>query len=148
MIFLKKKKRKATRITSLIGQGSEITGDIHFSGCIQVDGSLHGNIRSDNDGSSVLLLSELGSIKGEVKAPYLVINGAIQGNVYGYEHVELATNACIAGNVYYALISIANGAEVNGQLVHGVDESVQSTAKDTTEKDAQPVLSDEPYVNH
>lgn len=118
-----KKKRKATRVTTFVGQRTEILGDVHFTGCIQVDGVIKGNVTADGDGSSALSLTELGSIQGEVKAPYLELNGSVQGDVYAYEHVELAAKACITGNVYYTLIEMANGAQVNGQLVHGAGES-------------------------
>lgn len=127
-MFFGKKKRRATRITTLIGQRTEIKGDINFTGCIQIDGTISGNVTADNDGSSVLLLSDLGSIKGEVRAPYLVINGAVQGDVYGYEHVELANKACIAGDVYYALLEMTKGAEMNGNLVHGMGEQEAALA--------------------
>ncbi len=48
----------------------------------------------------------------------MVLNGTIIGNVQGSRHIELAAKARIQGNVYYSLIEVAIGAEVNGNLVH------------------------------
>ena len=59
-----------------------------------------------------------GEIEGEVRSPYVVINGIVNGDVHGSRHVELLSNAKIKGNVYYNLVELAVGAEVNGKLVH------------------------------
>ena len=62
--------------------------------------------------------SEYGEIEGEVSSPYVVINGVVNGDVHASRHVELLSNAKIKGNVYYNLVELAVGAEVNGKLVH------------------------------
>jgi len=117
-MFGKRKRRKATSLDSLIGQNSQISGDLKFSGGLHVDGSVRGSVSADDDDSSVLTLSDRGTIEGDVRVPYAVINGVIVGDVHVRQHVELAANARIEGNVYYNLIEMAMGAEVNGQLVH------------------------------
>lgn len=111
-------RHKAARVVTLIGQGTELRGDLHFSGGIHIDGAVKGNVIADGDAGSVLTLSEHGSIEGEVRVPNIRLNGTVVGNVYGSEHVELAPQARITGNVYYNLIEMAIGAEVNGNLVH------------------------------
>lgn len=118
-MFNKKKKAvKATRIDTLIGQHTHIKGDISFSGGLRIDGSVAGNINATGDTESVLTLSEQGAVEGEIRVPNLIINGSISGNVYASEHVELASKAKINGNVYYHLLEMAMGCEVNGQMIH------------------------------
>ena len=112
------KKRKAGKINTLLGQQTEIQGDIRFSGGLHVDGTVKGNVSADNDGRSMLSLSESGVIEGAVSVPYVVLNGTVAGDVLSSEHVELAAKARITGNVHYNLLEMAIGAEVNGQLVH------------------------------
>jgi cytoskeletal protein CcmA (bactofilin family) len=112
------KQKKSKQIDSLIGQDSEVKGDIVFTGWLHVDGTVRGNILSDNESGSTLTLSEQGFIEGEVHVPNVIINGRVSGDVYACEHVELAVNAKVKGNVYYKLIEMAMGAEVNGNLVH------------------------------
>lgn len=123
MFSKKKKVVKATRIDTLIGQHTHIKGDVSFSGGLRIDGSVAGNINATGDAESVLTLSEQGSIEGEIRVPNLVINGTILGDVYTSEHVELASKAKIKGNVYYHLLEIAMGCEVNGQLIHVSDKN-------------------------
>ena len=117
--LLKKfRNKKTTRIDSLIGQNTEIQGEIKFSGGVHIDGKIQGKVVGENDGSSLLSQSEYGDIEGEVRSPYVVINGIVNGDVHGSRHVELLSNAKIKGNVYYNLVELAVGAEVNGKLVH------------------------------
>jgi cytoskeletal protein CcmA (bactofilin family) len=112
------RKRRATTIDTLIGQHTQVLGDVKFSGGLHIDGTIHGNVFAENDGHSMLSLSERGTIEGEVNVPYVILNGVVIGDVHSAEHVELSSRARVTGNVYYNLIEMAIGAEVNGKLVH------------------------------
>lgn len=114
----KKKPKTTARIETLIGQHTEIRGDVVFSGGLHVDGTVKGNVIAEGGAESVLSLSERGTIEGEVRVPNIMINGAVIGDVYAENHIELAPQARVKGNVYYSLIEMAMGAEVNGNLVH------------------------------
>ena len=114
----RKTTRRTASIGTLIGPGTEVFGDIRFSGGLHVEGAIQGNVIAENDGRSLLSLNEHGRIEGEVNVPYVVINGTVVGDVHGGEHVELSSKARVTGNVYYNLIEMAIGAEVNGKLVH------------------------------
>ncbi len=117
-MFGKKKAFSAARIDTLVGQGTEINGDLVFSGGLHVDGKINGNVVAEEGSSAILILSEFGRIEGEVTVPNMVLNGEIVGDVYGSIRVELAPKSRIKGSVYYNLIEMAIGAEVNGGLVH------------------------------
>jgi cytoskeletal protein CcmA (bactofilin family) len=112
------RKFKSGRVLTVIGPGTEIHGDISFSGGLHVDGIIKGNITGDHAGSALLSLSELGMIEGEVRVPIAVLNGAVLGNVYASERVELAPKSKVTGDVTYNLIEMSVGAEVNGRLLH------------------------------
>lgn len=111
------KKRKPSKVDSLIGQQSRVLGDIRFGGGLHIDGMIKGNVQSDTDERATLIVSDRGSIEGEVRVPYIILHGLVHGDVYANEHIELASTARVEGNVYYALIEMAMGAEVNGKLV-------------------------------
>lgn len=113
-----KRKRRTSRIDTLVGQNTTIHGDMKFTGGLHVEGTIEGNVIAENDGQSMLQLSEQGRIVGEVNVPYVILNGEVRGDVRSTEHVELLSRARVTGNVYYNLIEMAIGAEVNGKLVH------------------------------
>ncbi|MDH5426491.1 MAG: polymer-forming cytoskeletal protein [Gammaproteobacteria bacterium] len=115
------KKRSSMKVETLVGRNTELQGDIHFTGGLHVDGVIKGNVTAESGTSSVLRLSEHGRIEGEVHVPHISLNGTVNGDVHATEGVELASHARVNGNVYYKLIEMAMGAEVNGNLVHESD---------------------------
>ena len=50
-LLKKYKNKKTTRIDSLIGQNTEIQGEIRFSGGVHIDGIIKGKLIGENDGT-------------------------------------------------------------------------------------------------
>ena len=142
------KRRKTVKIQTLIGQHTELQGDVRFSGGLHVDGVIKGNVIAENDSNSMLTLSEHGTIEGEVRVHNIVLNGTVEGDVYAEERIELDACSRVTGNVYYNLIEMAIGAEVNGNLVHRVGGPEPSRLTMDPPKKAveppPPPVSDEP----
>ena len=110
--------RKHSVIDTLVGSNSKVNGDLHFEGGCHVDGIVKGSICADPDSNSALSISEDGGVEGGVAVPYVVLHGIVRGDVYASQRVELGPTARVIGNVYYNLIEMAIGAEINGKLVH------------------------------
>ncbi len=146
-MFGKKKNFSSARIDTLIGQGTEINGDLVYAGGLHVDGRINGNVVAEEGSSSILILSEFGHIEGEVKVPNIVINGKIVGDVHGSTRVELAPKSRIKGSVYYNLIEMAIGAEVNGALVHqpndGKPQKVLEDRSTEWREPSEPVIEEQ-----
>ncbi len=126
-------KNKMPRIDTLVGHNTVLHGDVHYRGGLHVDGTIKGNVFADEDPESVLSVSERGIIEGDVHVFSVVLNGKVMGDVHALEKIELAPNARVIGNVYYNLIEMAMGSEVNGNLVHKVEkraDGAQSSPKD------------------
>lgn len=129
-----KKPKQTAHIDSLIGQNTEIQGDVIFSGGLHIDGVVKGSVIAEKGDDSVLTLSERGTIEGEVKVPNVVVNGSIIGDLHATAHIELAAQARVHGNVYYSLIEMAMGAEVNGKLMHCAEKSTSSVEDEETDE--------------
>lgn len=114
----KNSKKKTRKIDTLLGSQTKVAGDIDFGGGLHVDAIVKGKISADNDDQAVLSLSEQGSIEGDISVPYAILNGSVTGSVHCREHLELASKAHVEGDVYYNLVEIAAGAQVNGRLIH------------------------------
>lgn len=110
---------KATgSVDTLIGQQTEILGDVRYSGGLHVDGKIKGKVFSTEEKNSSLSVSESGHIEGDVRVPNIVLNGKVSGDVHATGKIKLAAKARVNGNVYYRVIEMEGGAQVNGQLVH------------------------------
>jgi cytoskeletal protein CcmA (bactofilin family) len=130
--MLGRKQRRHTVVDTLVGANTRISGDLHFSGGCHVDGTVNGSVTADPDSKSALSISEEGNIDGGVTVPYVVLNGIVRGDVFANQRVELGPTARVIGNVYYNLIEMAIGAEINGKLVHQPEGQVpllEQTAK-------------------
>lgn len=113
-----KKPFSTENITTLVSKATEITGDIHFSGVLEVEGKVRGNIYADEDSSAEVRIRESGLVQGEINVPSVIVNGLVEGDVHSTKHLELAAKARVVGNVYYHMIEMVMGSEVNGSLCH------------------------------
>jgi cytoskeletal protein CcmA (bactofilin family) len=111
-------KPKPHRIDTLIGAGTRIIGDVQFTGGFHVDGHVKGNVDAPPDSSATLSVSDSGVVEGSVAVPNVVLNGSVKGDILAHDRVELGATARVTGNVYYALIEMEMGAEINGKLIH------------------------------
>lgn len=127
-----------TRVETLIGGATTLDGDLQFSGKLSVEGTVKGNLTA-NDEESVLLLSQQGRIQGEVRVPNMLLNGTVEGDVFANGKVELYESARICGDVYYNLLEMAVGAEVNGKLVRQKPTETPQPAMPLDEQSEEPV---------
>ena len=78
--------------------------------------SLHAALASDS--GATLSVSDSGVVEGSVAVPNVVLNGTVKGDILAHDRVELGATARVTGNVYYGLIEMEMGAEINGKLIH------------------------------
>jgi cytoskeletal protein CcmA (bactofilin family) len=117
MIFRKASKPQS-RIDTLIGAGTTVTGDVSFSGGLRIDGEIRGNVVATGEPSGTLVISEHARVEGEIDVAHLVINGTVIGPVVSSGLLELQAKARVTGDVEYNSIEIHLGAVVQGKLVH------------------------------
>ena len=118
MMMSKKPVTKMGKGATLIAENTAVTGDVRFADQLYVNGHIEGNVLAEAGTDATLMISDVGSVKGQIHAPFVVVNGRVEGDVHAGTRVELAPHARISGNVYYTLIEMQLGAMVDGQLVH------------------------------
>jgi cytoskeletal protein CcmA (bactofilin family) len=128
-------------VETLIGPRVLIRGDVHFSGGLYVEGTIQGAVIADEGcPDAVVTLADKGVIEGEVRAPHVVVNGQLRGDVYATGHIELAANARVQGNIYYQVVQMAAGAMITGRLIHG-EAPPKQLPKPEVVKDLQEVAA-------
>lgn len=139
-----RKKNKSGNVDTLIADGTCINGDLTFSGALFVDGEIKGEIRGDNESQSVLSIGVHGRVEGNISTPYAIIFGEVDGDVYISEKVDLKPGAKVNGDLYYKVIEMNAGAEVNGKMVVvGDPKALEHKAEDVIEKKSkEPTLDD------
>jgi cytoskeletal protein CcmA (bactofilin family) len=140
--MLGRKQRKNKGVETMVGTNTQITGDLKFEGWCHIDGTVNGSVTADPDSDSQLSVSEDANIDGGVTVPNVRLDGIVRGDVCVSQRVELGATARVIGNVYYNLIEMAIGAEINGKLVHQPEGKVpllaQTARIDETAAIAEP----------
>jgi cytoskeletal protein CcmA (bactofilin family) len=120
-MFSNRQTKPQNRIDSLVGMGTKIQGDVHFTGGLRIDGEIKGNVIADPSKPSTLVLSEHARVEGEVSVTHLVVNGVVIGPVNASQYLELQSKAKVTGDVHYKTLEIQLGAIVEGKLIHLAD---------------------------
>jgi cytoskeletal protein CcmA (bactofilin family) len=126
--MFKLKPNKNLPISTLIGAETRIDGDVAFSGGFHLDGYINGNVSGEPGAQTTLVVSEQGGIEGSVVATNVLLNGIVKGDIDASGRVELGEKARVLGNVQYAVIETAVGAQINGKLMHRADPASPAPA--------------------
>jgi cytoskeletal protein CcmA (bactofilin family) len=107
----------ANDTTTLISQGTELVGDITFTGNLEIIGSVIGNINSQHKDARVRILNG-GSVQGDIRSASIEVNGSVKGNIYALQTLCLQPDCDIDGNIHYSQMEMRVGAQVNGSCVY------------------------------
>jgi cytoskeletal protein CcmA (bactofilin family) len=95
---------------SVLSSDLTITGNLKTSGDIQIEGVVEGDIRAH-----LLTVGETATIKGEIIADDVVVNGRVVGRVRGLK-VRLTSSARVEGDIIHKTIAIESGAHFEGSV--------------------------------
>lgn len=111
------KNKKQPPLRSLVGEGMVVAGHLRFTEGLRVDGVVNGDVMaSDEDASSIVVISENARVHGKVKAGHVIINGEVHGSIHCTELLELQPKARVMGDIRYELLEMHAGAQVGGEL--------------------------------
>ena len=112
---------------SVLSSDLTIKGNLTTSGDIQIEGILEGDIRAN-----LLTVGESATVRGEVIADDVVVNGRVIGCVRGLK-VRLTSTARVEGDVIHKTIAIESGAHFEGSVKRNDDPLNNSGKKNSVE---------------
>lgn len=114
---------------SILGPDIAITGDIHASADLHIDGRVEGDIAC-----SALVQGEASEIVGAITAERAQLAGIVRGSITARSLVILKS-ATIHGDVHYDALTIEQGAQVHGSFAPRSGSLVELAAiSDSNEK--------------
>ncbi|MCZ6656267.1 MAG: polymer-forming cytoskeletal protein [Gammaproteobacteria bacterium] len=106
---------------SVIGPTLVIKGELEAGENLLVQGRIEGTITHNAES---LIIGERGTVQANIKARNVVIEGTVEGDIYGSESVSIRETAKVKGNIFTPRISITEGAHFKGGI--DMDERPES----------------------
>jgi len=115
----------AGEINTLLGRGSEFEGKLTFEGTVRIDGTLRGEVFSDD----VLIVGEGARVEAEVDVGEIIVQGAVVGNIRAKRSIEILTPGRVKGDLTTPSLQIDKGVIFEGRcFMEGVAERLSAGA--------------------
>ncbi len=125
--------RSGVAVDTLVAPQVVIRGELNFAGGLYLEGQLFGRATAEPGAAATITIAPRGRVEGELRAPVVVINGFVKGDVHASERLELGPTAKVEGHLHYVVLQMAAGATVTGQLVHApAQAATPSSSPDPT----------------
>jgi cytoskeletal protein CcmA (bactofilin family) len=98
-------------ISTIIGLGFTITGELKGKAVVRIDGTVIGNVNVEGG----IVLGEKGMIKGDIQTASAIIYGTVNGNVKT-QNLEIKKTGKVNGDIKTEALEIELGAQYNGKL--------------------------------
>lgn len=95
---------------NLIGQDTEIIGEINSSGDIRIDGSLKGTLNTKGK----VVIGASGKVEGEIHCKNSEVSGLINGKIFVSQVLNLKSSSKILGDIETCKLAIEPGAIFTG----------------------------------
>jgi cytoskeletal protein CcmA (bactofilin family) len=89
-------------------------GELYGEEDLEFQGQLEGSIEHTRS----LSIGKEGSVKGNIRAKFVIIEGRVDGDVYATESVSVRQSAKVNGNIFAPRVGLADGAHFLGPHRH------------------------------
>ncbi len=97
------------QIRTLISEGCKFEGNLYSPSSTRIDGLIDGDLT----GEKSIIVGEKGTIKGNIKAPEVVVYGNVSGDV-ATENLTIKQNGTVNGNLDLSYFTMERGGKFNG----------------------------------
>lgn len=111
------------RVTAWIGQGVVVEGRITSTQDLRVDGKVEGTIEVGDHG---VILGANAAVKANLIARWILISGAVVGNVTATDRLDLQATGSVEGDIRSPRLVVADGAIINGKVDAGGNRAAKN----------------------
>jgi cytoskeletal protein CcmA (bactofilin family) len=97
---------------SVLGPTLVFKGELSAEEDLMLKGRVEGSITH----TASLRIGEEGSVKGNITAKYITVDGSVDGDMYGSGSVTVRESAKVTGNIYSPTVSLIEGAKFKGMI--------------------------------
>jgi cytoskeletal protein CcmA (bactofilin family) len=99
----------AREAAAVVDRKTEITGTLHSSGNVLIEGRFHGEVEANE----TVWVEKGAQSDGQLRAAAAVISGAVDGQVDCRTRLQIAASAVVNGEIKTPILVIEDGATVN-----------------------------------
>lgn len=113
---------------SIIGRTLLVKGEVLSDDEVMTEGKVEGRVIVKNR----LVIGKNGRIEADIEAREVIIRGRVDGNVKGYQKVEIVPEGVLNGNIVSPKVVISEGAvfagniDMKAKIEKPADESIAS----------------------
>lgn len=115
---------------TVIGVEVNVKGDIKNKGSIQINGTVEGEIKSDED----VTIGQTASVIGPTTAKNILVSGKVNGILTGNEKVEIDPTGSVNGDIKTKVLIIREGAVFNGNCSMSNENKTDTSANGESDK--------------
>jgi cytoskeletal protein CcmA (bactofilin family) len=104
--------QRNTDVSAFLEEGSELEGNLTFSGVVRINGRFVGQITSPD----ALIVGVPAAIDGTLHVGSANIGGFVKGLIVARERIELQKTARVEGTLNAPAIIVHEGAQIIGEL--------------------------------
>lgn len=119
---------------------------LKFKGQLSADEDLllRGRVEGRIDHKASLRIGNEGSVKGNVTARKIAVEGSVEGDIHGGDSVTVKASATVIGNIYAPAVSLIEGAHFKGTI--DMDQASKQTqappsSQSEDDKSSEPTLN-------
>ncbi|MCC5794245.1 MAG: polymer-forming cytoskeletal protein [Chromatiales bacterium] len=98
---------------AFIGASIQIHGELRGEEDVFVEGQVHGTVHLS---SNTITIGNRGRLKADVYAHTILVDGKVEGDLYGAEQVIVRKSAEVRGNISSPRVSLEDGATFKGAI--------------------------------
>lgn len=110
---------------SFFNPGTRIEGDLEIQGDVRLDGQIEGKVI----GTATVTVSEKATVKANIHAPTVVVDGSVRGELHARDRLELHRTAKVTGALRAPRLRIDEGALFEGECRMAPSETARSAGQ-------------------
>jgi cytoskeletal protein CcmA (bactofilin family) len=125
---VKLRARTTEEVSGFLDKGTNVTGELQFSGMVRVDGNFHGSIST----TDVLVVGEHALIHADIQVGEIEIHGQIFGNIQANRKVDIFASGRVRGDIHTPVLAITPGASIDGQIFMSMETAGDGAVEEHT----------------
>jgi cytoskeletal protein CcmA (bactofilin family) len=123
-----------------IDEGCEFSGKLKFKDTVRIDGTIEGEIQSEN----TVVVGPSGVVRAKIQSDSVVVLGVVEGDILARRKITLHETAQVTGEIRTAGIVIEEGARFRGRIAIGSDDAKAAQTQAATKPTSRPAASAPP----